>query len=108
MTVSGSNEPRPTDRETNEQLLAFMKGQLIALGPHSATTENLVLGVWRLMAVWEETLPHIEDAGPDYATGVADGLGQGLRHIAAVWGHHPNYQPHFAPQTPAVAEAWSR
>ncbi|WP_327241489.1 hypothetical protein [Streptomyces sp. NBC_01320] len=106
MTVSDHKKLLLVERVTNEQLLAFITGQLDALGPRSAATENLVLGVRRLMALWEEILPHLEDAGPDYATGVADGLGQGLRHIATAWDHHPDYQSRFHPQAPALASEW--
>ena len=106
MTVSDQNKLRLTERETNEQLLAFIGGRLDALGPRSASTEHLVLGVRRLMAVWEEILPHLENEGPGYETGVADGLGQGLRHIATAWGHHPDYQSRFAPQAPALVSEW--
>lgn len=59
-----------------------------------------------LVVAYDEILPHLDGKGPDWATGVADGLGEALRHIAAAWYHHPDYEAEFAVRAPALPEAW--
>ncbi|MER5891203.1 hypothetical protein ABT160_45975 [Streptomyces sp. NPDC001941] len=78
----------------------------IALGPDFGAAENLAAGALGLAAAYAEILPHMDGRGPDWATGVADGLGNGLRYLAASW-DHPDYRLYFAPQTPATPAAWA-
>ncbi|AWI32718.1 hypothetical protein DDW44_30870 [Streptomyces tirandamycinicus] len=77
------------------------------MGPEYGKAENLATGVMDLLGAYDEILPNLKAAGPDYASGVADGLGQALRYIAAAWHHHPDYKAAFAVQTPAKTESWT-
>ncbi|WP_405444629.1 hypothetical protein [Streptomyces erythrochromogenes] len=95
-----------TETETNERLIRFVSERVASLVLHGAA-ETLATGVMDLVVTYDSVLPHLQDKEPDYATGVADGLGQALRHIAAAWSHHPDYEAAFAVQTPATAAAWT-
>lgn len=95
-----------SERERNEELIAFVSNRLERLGPDYGPAENLAAGVSDLMATYAEILPRLDDEEPSYAVGVADGLGQALRYIASAWHHHPDYKPYFAPQAPATVSEW--
>ncbi|MGW3321345.1 hypothetical protein [Streptomyces virginiae] len=94
-----------TETEANERLVRFAGERVASLVLHGAA-ETLATGVMDLLGTCDSVLPHLQDKGPDYATG-ADGLGRALRHIAAAWPHHPDCEAAFAVRTPATAEAWT-
>ncbi|MEU9699564.1 hypothetical protein [Streptomyces sp. NPDC047981] len=104
MIVSDRNS-QPSERKQNEELVAFVTGRLMHLGM-GGPSEDLAHGVGDLLTTYRRILPHLDGAAPDYATGVADGLGQALRYIAAGYRHHPDYKPYFAPQAPATVAEW--
>ncbi|MEU7028860.1 hypothetical protein AB0A60_19490 [Streptomyces sp. NPDC046275] len=100
------DEPWPTDRQQAEELIGFISDRLEVIEARGSA-ENLVAGATDLLTNYAEILPHLDNAVPDYSSGVADGLGQALRYLACAWHHHPDFKPYFAPQTPATAEAWT-
>ncbi|MGG8410312.1 hypothetical protein ACM614_29020 [Streptomyces sp. 12297] len=92
---------------TEERLVRFVSDRVGELLLHGAA-EQLAAGTMALLVSYSEILPHLKDKGPDYATGVADGLGQALRYIAGTWHQHPDYEVAFAVQAPATTEEWVR
>ena len=49
-----------------------------------------------LAAYAEVAYMDIADPEPEYAYGRAEGLGEAVRHIAAIWSDHPHYQASWA------------
>uniref|UniRef100_UPI003F49132B hypothetical protein n=1 Tax=Streptomyces sp. CA-136453 TaxID=3240050 RepID=UPI003F49132B len=96
----------PSERVQAHELIAFVSDRLQTLGPDYGAAENLAAGAADLLAAYAEIFPRLDNLPPDWATGVADGLGQALRYLASAWHHHPDYRPYFAPQAPATAETW--
>ncbi|MGI5337707.1 hypothetical protein ACQEVS_10060 [Streptomyces sp. CA-181903] len=97
----------PAESVQAEELIAFVSARIEALGSDPGAAENLAAGTSDLLEAYNEILPRLAGLGPDYATGVVDGLGNALRYLATAWHHHPDYRLYFAPQTPATPAAWS-
>ncbi|MFJ8301270.1 hypothetical protein ACIQ9R_35965 [Streptomyces sp. NPDC094447] len=100
----GDNPKPPAERQQNEELIRFVTARVAEAGTGPALP--LAAGVSGLLTTYAHILPFLDDMGPEYSTGVADGLGQALRYIAAVWDYHPDYQTYFAPQAPATISEW--
>ncbi|MFJ4342604.1 hypothetical protein [Streptomyces sp. NPDC088915] len=92
----------------DQRLALFVSARVQELGPDYGAAHNLAVGTMALLVSFTEILPHLTDKGPDYAIGVADGLGQALRYIAGAWHQHPDYEEAFAVQDPATTETWVR
>ncbi|MFJ5143021.1 hypothetical protein [Streptomyces sp. NPDC088707] len=102
----GPDQPL-TPASTEERLVRFVSDRVGELVMHGAA-EQLAAGTMALLVSYSEILPHLKDKGPDYATGVADGLGQAVRYIAGTWHQHPDYEQAFAVQAPATTDEWVR
>ncbi|MFF0754366.1 hypothetical protein [Streptomyces sp. NPDC004267] len=92
----------------DHRLTQFVSARVQELGPDYGATHNLAAGTMALLVTYAEILPYLTDKAPDYAVGVADGLGQALRYIASGWHQHPDYETAFAVQAPATTDEWVR
>ncbi|MEV5194762.1 hypothetical protein AB0K86_19935 [Streptomyces clavifer] len=96
---------QPNDEE---RLIQFVSDRVKELGPDFGAAREIAGGTMAPLVSYAEIQPQLKGLGPDYSTGVADGLGQALRYIAGAWQDHPNFETEFAVQTPAKAEDWTR
>jgi len=99
---------RASQRTVEERLIQFVSARIQELGPDFGSARSLAAGTMALLVSYAEILPNLKDQGPEYGTGVADGLGQALRYVAGGWQDHPDFETEFAVQTPAKAEDWTR
>ncbi|MGW0779015.1 hypothetical protein ACWD01_36725 [Streptomyces sp. NPDC002835] len=95
-----------SEHDVNARLAVFVPAKLRETQGMIGTPQRICAGVESLVEAYIKIMPHVRDAGPDYAPGVVDGLRHALAYVAVRFEDHPDFEERFNAQAPGTLSEW--